>query len=135
MNTSELLVYIFAFLVGYMLFKRCDCIEGATVPLQCEIDDNVWKYVDENKLKVLNGSVSLTPEQCSYLNNLPHDVQKICEEIGAGQQFVFNKKYGLDIDVSNSETCNDVCPSGHSWITKGSKSLCARNLISTPTPS
>jgi hypothetical protein len=28
MNTSELLVLIFVFLVGYMTFKRCGCIEG-----------------------------------------------------------------------------------------------------------
>jgi len=28
MNTSELLVLIFVFLVGYMLFKRCGCTEG-----------------------------------------------------------------------------------------------------------
>ena len=28
MKTSELLVLIFAFLVGYMLYKRCGCIEG-----------------------------------------------------------------------------------------------------------
>lgn len=28
MNTSELLLCVFVFLVGYMLFKRCGCTEG-----------------------------------------------------------------------------------------------------------
>ena len=28
MKTPELLMLVFVFLVGYMLFKRCGCIEG-----------------------------------------------------------------------------------------------------------
>jgi hypothetical protein len=68
MKTSELLVYVLVFLVGYMLFKRCGCIEGATVPISpcpsnCEIDDKIWQYVDEAKINKINNNGFLTAAQ------------------------------------------------------------------------
>lgn len=50
MNTSELLMCVFVFLVGYMLFKGCGCTEGIDVDDVNDVDDN---FLDQ-KIKMLN---------------------------------------------------------------------------------
>ena len=130
MNTSELLVLIFVFLVGYMIFKGCGCrsVEGIVVPQMetCNVDDNIWKYIDEDKLKDSNGSRFLTPNQCSALNNLNGQTGRIiCGKIGMKYGIIFDK------DVSNAETCKNVCQEGEYWNTTGEISSCMDNPIST----
>ncbi len=139
MNTSELLVYIFVFLVGYMLFKRCGCrsVEGIVVPQReicdvddkiCDVDDNIWKYIDEDKLSDLNGDLFLTSNQCSALNNLNGETERIiCGKIGMKTGTIF------DEDVSNAETCKNVCQEGEYWNEGRSASGCLDIPIPTPT--
>ena len=50
MNTSELLMCVFVFLVGYMLFKRCGCIEGVGGDDMDDVDNN---FMDQ-KIEMLN---------------------------------------------------------------------------------
>ena len=69
MNTSELLVCIFAFLVGYMLFERCDCTEGfyninspgSTIPMvddgTCLIKNNLYPFIDQSKLSAFTNDL------------------------------------------------------------------------------
>lgn len=116
MNTSELLVLIFAFLVGYMLYKRCGyrSVEGIKVHQlgggTCNVDDNVWKYVDENKLKGLNGGLFLTPNQCFSLKKKSiYTGEVICNNLGLNYGPIFEK------DVSKLETCKNVCPPDKYW--------------------
>jgi hypothetical protein len=118
MNTSELLVLIFVFLVGYMLFKRCGCIEGMTVPSTgtdgaCEIDDNVWKYVDKDKIIKHNDGFEITEEQCkdlkSQVNKLGEPI-KICTSLSLALG-----SFGAK-DISNENECSDVCDQfGGTW--------------------
>ena len=131
MNTSELLVYVFVFLVGYMLFKRCGCrsVEGVEVPKveTCYLDDNIWKYVDQDKLTALNKGYFLTTHQCTGLQGLnSYSDKKKCETIG-------NHLY-FDRDLSNMDTCKYVCPEDMYWSTDRSDSKCFRNPVSSPTP-
>lgn len=130
MNTSELLVYIFVFLVGYMLFKRCGCIEGMTIPGTdgaCEIDDNVWKYVDENKIKDLNGKLEVTKEQCEDLKSQAKKLGtpiKICTSLSLALES-FDAK-----DISKAEQCKVVCNDiGGTW-TESNNGFSTCKLIS-----
>lgn len=125
MKTSELLVCVLVFLFGYMLFKRCGCTEGITVPInncKCEIDDNVWKYVDEDKITKHNGESNITEEQCRNFKFLV-DKQPIamCRELG-GQGTIIS--FGGN-DISNFNQCSDVCEKqGGTWSVIGNNALC-----------
>ena len=109
MNTSELLVLIFAFLVGYMLYKRCGCIEGATVPMapcpsQCEIDDEIWQYVDEDKINK-NFPSGITVAQCDELKGIKYDpsqrgVKQICGKLMYNMH-TFNNELNISIKDCN----------------------------------
>jgi len=118
MNTSELLVLLFVFLVGYMLFKRCGCTEGMnneiTIPMtgnKCVIDDSISEYIDVNKIKVHNDGKFVTPEQCKEINSLQPGkwrgegktpLDKCAYFGGSMDSFDFK-------DITNTTTCENIC--------------------------
>ncbi len=125
MNTSELLLCVFVFLVGYMLFKRCGCTEGFEIPVKscemvesckivkpCVIDDTIGKYINGGKITQHFGE-QITAAQCeelkSQVNNNP---TTICNNLGGALP-----SFGGE-DIANSRTCENVCEtSGGFWGT------------------
>lgn len=93
MNTSELLVLIFVFLVGYMLYKMCGCIEGMKIPVKaeaCEIDGSISKYIDKNKIKKMNGKLEVTDGQCNDLKSLVNNKPiTMCNDLGGQGENIF----------------------------------------------
>lgn len=65
MNTSELLVLIFSFMVGYILFKGCGCTEG--------IDGD--NFLDE--VTKMNNLITTEINQCNTKNTT-------CNYFGSG---------------------------------------------------
>ena len=120
MNTSELLVLIFVFLVGYMLFKRCGCTEGivnekcsATLESLCGTEQKFpsqgcAKCTGGKKapLKVAGCTAENVDDFC-HTNTMPMQYGGLCYISAALRPFIDQDKLKKFINGSNSITAND----------------------------
>lgn len=133
MNTSELLVLIFVFLVGYMLFKRCGCIEGVggnnspklKIPFidygNCIVKANLRPFIDADKLtRFINNEGTIDGNTCDKWNRL-----------SAVLDFKHPNGNGL-FNPDKTKLCHDLYNQGLYNQTGCSRYFTAN---STPTPS
>ena len=101
MKTSELLMLVLAFVVGYIMFNNCSCrsVEGnmnetQTTLLSCNIPSRVKDYMN---LPQDLGQYSITDLQCHYLRG-------VANSSGSSICTVIREVAGLD-NLYNNETC------------------------------
>uniref|UniRef100_A0A6C0FF28 Uncharacterized protein n=1 Tax=viral metagenome TaxID=1070528 RepID=A0A6C0FF28_9ZZZZ len=120
MNTSELLVLIFAFLVGYMLFKRCGCIEGMvsdtcsdTLESLCgkekKFPSQACAKCTGSKQSSLNavGCTTKDVEQFCHTNTIPMTSGGLCYINTSLLPYIDQNKLKTYINGNNSITNHD----------------------------